>query len=137
MKAFFKSVKYFTLIIMVAFVAACNPDDDKDVDQREKFLGSWTCTETSSQNPNPINFSVSFSKNELTENEMSLNNFYHLGFEEKTTVIVNFSNVSIPEQVVCNLNVSGSGAYNNSKVNLVYYVNDGADIDTVNAVLNR
>lgn len=137
MKQFFKSVKLLAAVAAIAFVASCNPDDDKDVDQREKFLGSWTCTETSSQNPNPINFSVSISKNELTENEMYLNNFYHLGAEEKTTVVVNFSNISIPEQVVCNLNVSGSGAYNNSKVNMVYYVNDGADIDTVNAVLNR
>jgi len=135
-----KSFSKFSLVFLFSllfFITACDPDDDKDIDQRDKFLGAWNCTETSSQNPNPITFQVSISKDELTENEINLSNFYHLGFEEKTRILVNFSDLSIPQQLVCNLTVSGSGAYSQSKVNLIYYVNDGADIDTVNALLAK
>jgi len=136
-------MKYHTKISLIflfsllVLLIACDPDDDENIDQRDKYLGAWNCTETSSQNPNPITFQVSISKDELTENEIKLSNFYHLGFEEKTRIIVDFSDLSIPQQTVCNLTVTGSGAYTQNKVNLIYYVNDGADIDTVNALLAK
>lgn len=118
-------------------LAACNPDENENADQREKFIGTWNCTETSSQNPNPITFSVTITKDELTENEIMLANFYHLGEDQKSRLVVNYSQLSMPQQTVCNLNVSGTGAYTQDKVNMTYYVNDGADIDTVNALLAK
>ena len=133
------SNKFILLFLLVALfaIASCKPDENKDVDQRDKLIGTWSCTETSSKNHNPITFSIGITKNELTTNEISLSNFYLLGFDQKARSIVDYSNLSIPQQVVCNLNVHGSGAYAQSKINLVYYVNDNADIDTVNAVLSK
>ena len=130
-------IKLSFLIIALFAIASCKPDDNKDVDQRDKFIGSWNCTETSSKNHNSITFSVAISKNELTTNEIYLSNFYLLGSDQKARSTVDYSNLSIPQQVVCNLNVHGSGAYTQSKVNLLYYVNDNADIDTVNAILSK
>ena len=129
--------KLFFLFVAILAISSCNPDENAVVDQRDKFLGTWNCTETSSQNPTAITFSVSIAKNELTENEISLSNFYHLGFDQKSNIAVSYSDLSIPSQVVCNLNVNGSGAYTQSKINMIYYVNDGADIDTVNALLSK
>jgi len=133
------SFKFRLIFLFITLFAlnACKPDDNKDVDQRDKFVGTWNCTETSSKNHNSITFSVSIAKNELTTNEISLSNFYLLGFDQKARSIVDYSNLSIPQQVVCNLNIHGSGAYLQSKVNLIYYVNDNADIDTVNAILSK
>ncbi len=129
--------KVLFLLIALFAIASCKPDENKDVDQRDKFIGTWNCTETSSKNHNSITFSVVISKNELTTNEVSLANFYLLGADQKARSTVDYSNISIPQQVVCNLNVHGSGAYTQSKVNLLYYVNDNADIDTVNAILSK
>ena len=129
--------KLFFLLIALFAIASCKPDDNKDVDQRDKFAGTWNCAETSSKNHNTINFSVSISKNELTTNEISLTNFYDLGADQKARLTVDYSNLSIPQQVICNLNIHGSGAFTQSKINLLYYVNDNADIDTVNAVLSK
>lgn len=127
---------FFSILILFS-MAACNPDENEDIDQRDKFIGTWNCAETSTENSNTINFSVTISKDSLTENEIFMANFYLLGFDQKSRLIVNYSNLTFPQQVVCNKNVSGSGTYSNNKVNLTYYVNDNADIDTVNAVLSK
>jgi len=137
MRSSIKKLLFILVSVVVITLFSCNPDDDKDVDQRDKFIGAWTCTETSHKNPAPIDFSVHITKNELTTNEILLSNFYLLGNEEKITIRVDYSNLSIAQQTVCDMTVHGSGAYNQGKVNLVYYVNDGADIDTVNAVLSK
>jgi len=127
----------FLLGLFLLAMPSCKPDNNEDADQRDKFIGTWNCAETSSQNPNTINFSVSITKDDLTQNEILLDNFYHLGSDQKSRMIVDYSNVSMPQQTICNLNVNGSGAYTNSNISLVYYVNDGADIDTVNALLTK
>ena len=135
-KSFFKLGLFFLGLFLLT-IPSCKPDNNDVVDQRDKFIGTWNCAETSSQNPNVINFSVTVAKDELTENEILLDNFYHLGVDQKSRLLVDYSNLSMPQQTICNLNVNGSGAFTNSKVNLIYYVNDGADIDTVNALLSK
>jgi len=133
---FFKLFFLLAVFIIVSF-SQCIPEDDDSIDQRDKFLGNWNCTETASQNPNPITFTVNITKDELTENDIYISNFYHLGFDEKTKVLVNYNSLNVPSQVVCGMSINGSGTYSQNKINMLYYVNDGADIDTVNAVFSR
>jgi len=128
---------FFWLLPLLLFtMATCNPDEN-EVDPRDKFLGQWHCTETSTQNPTPITFTVDFTKDLLTTDEMYIANFYHLGFDEKAKVLVNFNNFEIPSQVVCNITFSGNGSFSQNKITMTYYANDGADIDTVNASFSR
>lgn len=129
------------LLLAAAYVlltmAQCNPDDGIDIDPRDKYIGDWSCTETSTQNPNPMTFNVNIVKEPLTENEIFVHNFYHLGFNEKALLLVNGTNLNIPVQTVCGLIFNGEGGFAQNKINLTYTVNDGADIDTVSAVLSR
>jgi len=130
-------LKFLLLFFVVVLITQCNPDDDELLDARDKFTGNWNCTETATQNPNPITFSINITKDELTENEVNIFNIYHLGMDEKARALVNVNNINIPSQIVCNMTIQGSGSYSQNKITILYYVNDGADIDTVNAVFNR
>lgn len=125
----------FTLISLT--MATCNPDDGEDVDTRDKYVGQWNCTETATQHPVPITFSVDITKDALTTDEIYISNFYHLGFDEKAKGLVNFNSLNLPTQTVCNITFFGDGTYSQNKVNMTYYANDGADIDTVTAVFSK
>jgi len=130
--------------ILVSFVGSCTPDEDGDngntyVDPRDKFTGSWKCTEMSRQFGSQT-YNVNISLNPQNSTEILIANIYHFGYDEKARAITSNNSATIPLQPICNNtnNIRGSGMFSgNNQINWTYYVDDGADIDTCNAVYTR
>jgi hypothetical protein len=134
-----KTIRYsliFATVISLFF--SCNPDDnntDPTADPRDKFVGSWLCNETSTQN-GPSSYNVSITLNSANSTQIYMNTFY--GSLKIYGVVANL-NVTVPSQTVSGFTVHGSGTMvnNNTKINWNYWADDGADIDTCTAVYSK
>jgi len=130
----------FIIGILLTLLYSCNSNDTNTTssDPRSNFTGNWTCVEASHLNGNS-SFTVTISLNPNNSSQILLANFYHLGTNQSVYGIVANTNVTVPQQTVNGIKVSGSGnlANNNTKINWNYFANDGADIDTCTAVYTK
>ena len=105
---------FLILASCVLILSACAKEDTApDVD---KYLGDWVCKE----NP-PSTFHINITKHG-NEDSLDVSNFNNLGAGFKALFIVSGNSVVIPNQDVSGFSVSGSGTYNNNKMNLSYKV---------------
>lgn len=129
---------YMLLAGLLAF-SACDEviEDDPSTDEREKFLGSWTTTETSTLYPNPITFTVTV-ENDDNSTQIRLYNIYQLGTNVYAYAIVTGSSFTMPEQSVNNMIIEGYGEMvNENTIELEYTVNDGSDLDQVTGEMKK
>lgn len=137
-----KTFRYLLLLSAItSFLISCDPDGTNppdDTDPRDKFVGSWSCSENSNQ-MGTSTFTVNISLNTGNSSQIHCANFYQLGTSQKVYAVVAGDNATIPSQSVSGVSVRGSGsiASNNTKINWNYYVDDGADIDTCTAVFTK
>ncbi len=128
---------FFTLVLAsLLIIPACIPDDDPiDDDPREKFLGVWTCTESTS-----VSYTVTISKDPSNSTQILMNNFHHLGVDEDVFALVAGKSLQIIQQTVCqgSMQISGDGIMEtDNRIRFQYYENDFADIDTIQAVFTK
>ena len=141
-KIIMKKIFPYTLILgaLISILYSCNPNDNNSTssDPRDNYTGNWNCSEVSHLNGSSA-FTVTISLNPNNSSQIYLANFYHLGTNQKVYGIVANTNVTIPQQTVNSIKISGSGTLtnNNTKINWNYYANDGADIDTCTAVYSK
>lgn len=134
----------FLFLLLTASTAlmywGCEPEEPNDpTDIIDQYTGTWISHETSTQFPDPITFSVEITKDPVSSNGVLISNFYHLGYaaSDRVKATVTRTTITIPVQTVCNMTINGTGTYSGNKINLLYYVNDGADIDEVTAVYSK
>ncbi len=140
-----KTIRYtFIIITLISIFFSCNPDDTNDnpqptEDPRDKFVGNWTCSETSSQNGQINPFYVTITLDPSNSSQILLANFYQIGTSQKVYGVVASSNATVPNQTVSGLSIRGSGniANNNTKINWNYIVDPGGDPDTCTAVFSK
>jgi hypothetical protein len=141
-----KTFKY--LIIVAAFMSlqtTCNNNDNPpdNTDPRDKFVGNWTCVETSTLNKKGTSsYTVAISLNTGNSSQIDLANFYGLGSAKTVYAVVAGDVATIPDQSISGttgFSAKGSGSITSSdtKINWDYYVNDGAEIDTCSAVFSK
>lgn len=135
-----KTFRYlFILASLTSLLVSCDPDDNPpdDTDPRDKFVGSWSCNENSSEN-GISTFTVTITLNTGNSTQIYLSNFYGLTSNKVYAVIAGYS-ATIPSQAVSNFTISGSGTMTstNTKIDWSYNVNDGADIDNCTAVFSK
>lgn len=126
-----------SLLLFALFLTpACVPDDDPiEDDPRDKYLGAWLCTESTS-----ISYTVSIAYDPSNSTQILINNFHHLGQDEDIFALVAGNSIQIIQQNVCQgtMQVSGDGILENSnRISFQYYVNDFADIDTIQAIYTK
>ncbi|MBK8845030.1 MAG: hypothetical protein IPO27_00165 [Bacteroidetes bacterium] len=132
---------FLYLAIVVAFFAVitgCTDtgnEPEPDVDERDVYLGAWTCAEKSKLYGNST-YNVSISKIGNLDS-IAVSNFYNLTNSYKVTMLISSNSVTIPLQSVSNTNISGFGLLSNNKINLTYYCVDGNDKDTVTATYSK
>jgi len=138
MKKIFRATIIVALLLSIFY--ACNPNDPNNnpqptADPRDKFVGSWSCTEISHLNGTST-FTVPISLNATNSSQILFGNFYQIG---QVYGVVAGNNVTVPSQSVSNCNIRGTGTItnNNTRINWNYNVNDGADTDTCTAVYNK
>ncbi|MFC2111129.1 hypothetical protein ACFLQ5_01615 [Bacteroidota bacterium] len=126
---------FFTIIIITTIMfSACDPDDEDPIlNTSDYYVGTWLAEETSTLYPDPITFTVEIKADAITEGQVFIYNFYHLGNADadKVTAITSSSSITISPQTVCNNVINGEGTLSGNKIMWSYYVNDGADIDHV------
>lgn len=126
----------FFILIILFLTPSCLPDEDPiEEDPRDKYLGAWLCTESTS-----ISYTVTVSKDPANSTQILLNNFHHLGTDEDVFTLVAGNSLQIITQNVCSgtMEVSGDAILETpSRISFQYYVNDFADIDTIQAIYSK
>lgn len=134
-------IKLSFLLISSTFFISCEGDDlGGDGDTRDVFEGQWTVSEDSKLLGNR-NYIIEIDLSAEYSSRINLFDFYKLGV--KDSIYGNVSSVlaeaiTIPNQYLKNNLIHGNGTLvNDNLINFTYYVDDGNDIDTVDAVFTR
>ena len=132
------------LMLLLLGMNSCNlweEEEEVEGDVRDRFLGSWTVTETSKL-LGTRNYKVTIEKDASFPARVNMYNLYALG-TDKDSVIANVSSVlvntiTIPNQTRNANYIGGQGEMvDEIKINFDFTVDDGNDIDTVTAVFVR
>jgi hypothetical protein len=132
MKSLLKYIA-FLLIIGLFTLSACDPNENVDPDQdvRASYLGTWNCQED-------FNYDVTVQLDASNTAQILIYNFHMQGGAERVYCIATSNNLTLPSQNICGKTVNGTGnLVNNNRFTMRYYVNDQADLDTVNAVYTK
>lgn len=123
------------LLLLAVLCYACEDDKDNVID---KLPGNWFCEESSSQY-GAASYTVEISRSTINDNEIIIDNFYHLGSGNKVSAIVEHSDLEIPEQTVMGFTFSGRGTVSDegSKISISYTADDNGGVDNVSAVFTR
>jgi hypothetical protein len=110
------------------------PETPGTSDPRAAFRGNWSVSENSTETgTSTYNLTISDSTN-----ASYVLIAYLWGTHTKIRATVNGNAMSIPAQIVEGNSFSGAGVLANaSRINITYWVNQGATIDTVTAVLTK
>ncbi|MCF8219488.1 MAG: hypothetical protein K9I29_05590 [Bacteroidales bacterium] len=133
MKTYTKILALIFVSVLVVFTSCEDTIDDEDptADDRDKFLGQWETTETSTLYPQPITFQMNIEKDDNSA-QIRLYNIYQLGTDMYAYALVTGNSFTIPQQSVNDMIIEGYGEMvTDNKIDLEYSVNDGADKDEV------
>ena len=123
------------LLFAALFLSSCKKEKTSTPSNTtsNSFAGKWNNYETSSVN-GPATYPVTIeAPNAAT---ILINSLY--GFQSKVGGTVVGSTFTIPSQVVDGNSISGSGTLANpAQINMIYYIDTGAYIDSVSAVLTK
>lgn len=130
----FQQITFFLLIAGFALLQSCNPDDDPTVlDLRDNYIGKWKVQESSK---GKLTYEVQITADSNNSNNVFIKNFYDFGI--KPYAVVTTSGINLPSQTFAKyIQVYGFGTYSSNKINWTYYVNNGADLDTIISVYTR
>lgn len=135
-----KKLLQLSMVTVLLIMASCTEDENiTGADIRDEFVGNWLVLE----NSNVLgvrSFEANIVKSNLASDEINISNFYKLG--ESDSVKANVSSVLsttfiIPIQLVSGHSINGTGALSGDEIEMVYYVDDGNEIDTISAVFTR
>lgn len=125
------------LAIVVLSLIGCTTDEDLNpTDDRDKYLGSWSCTE---QGATQSTFIVTITKSTSDSTKIFLANINSLGSSYKPAAVVNGNSLTIPVYNSGGYTVSGSGNYNSGSgtISLTYTINGGGNDENYTAVLSK
>ena len=128
------------LLFVISFFAltltSCEPED---LEARNKFIGKWLVEEASSlYDGSTMTFTVNIKASPDDPDEIIISNFYNMNVDAYAYITGN--NVTIPRQLICDdtIEVHGSGSYqSNGDIHMTYITDNGADEDTLTAVLTK
>lgn len=133
-----KRIKWLLFLLFVSFVSffsSCNPDEDilSDGDARDNYLGTWLVQESGK---GKLTYEVDIAADPDNSAQVLLSNFYNYGI--KPYALVTATTITLPSQSFSkSLQVYGSGTLSGSKITWTYYVNNGADLDTIHSVYTK
>ena len=130
--------KKFLPLILILFLAACAEEDDNTPgtsppqDPRNRFEGSWLCTESGSPTPFTITITLHGS-----EDSLYIDNFGNYGSTADALALASGNSLTIPGQniSVTSIFVQGSGVLNSQGNQIT--MNYIADSDTISATCTK
>ncbi len=122
-------------IVLSLVLVSCAPEEDPPpTDDRDKFVGSWTCPEQSSQN-GLSTFTIHINKSTTNSTQMDIENFYNAGFSNRAVVNVSGNSFSASNQpfagfTITTVSGNSTGA---STLTMNYIIQNGSVFDTCSA----
>lgn len=117
-------------------LSACAPDDDDIViDDRDKFIGTWTCNDNGSTSGTSTYTVVVERLGDV--DSVKIKNFYFLGNGNSVTGLVSSNNINLPQQTTDGIIISGSGSFSNNGFSINYKAIDGAVTDNGTAAYSK
>jgi hypothetical protein len=121
---------YIIGVMLVLTVTSCKEDEpDVVIDDRDAFVGTWN---VSDQTITKQNYQVYIYKDENNSDKIWMKNFH--GTSDTSYAYIEDKNITILAQTlsVSHLTTAGSGIMTGTtKIDFEYYVNDGAQQDTI------
>ena len=118
----------FLLIFLMLIAVACKKDTAGDGSAvRDDFLGLWQCDEYDQNQQLTGTFQVEIYAHATNLNNILIDNFNLLGQGYQAEASTNSTQVTILQQVISSVSVSGSGYIGNqlTTIELAYTVDDG------------
>lgn len=129
---------FAVLFIVASVFSSCEPvDPDGDNNERDKFIGSWTCTEASRKLPA---YAVEIAEDPLINENVTLQNFGLLGENAKPYGEVSGDYLTVPSQYTLDNSweVEGDGVMvTNNSIDWNYELNDGSTLYQITAVYTK
>lgn len=123
-------------LFLTLMISSCAKDDDTGPaapgSDRDKFLGTWLCSETLLNGPTTV-FTIKI-ESQGSEDTIRITNFNNLGTPYAAYALVSGSSMVIPAQQITQVDIAGSGLYNNQGKIIMNYT---ADADTLSAVCTK
>ena len=121
----------FLLFLFISLfpLISCDPNaGDPSSDARDKYIGTWTV-----QEKKKITYQVQITADPSNSAQVLIGNFYN--FNIQPFAIATSGTLTIPTQNFSTqgIKVWGVGTYTSKKLTWVYYVNDGANQDTIHS----
>ena len=126
-------------IVLSIMLSSCAQEEDPPpTDDRDKFVGSWTCPEQSTQN-GPSTFTIHINKSTSNTSQILIENFYAAGFSNSATANVSGSSFSASGQpytsfTITSLSGTSTGA---STLTMNYIIQNGSIYDTCSAACTK
>ena len=123
---------FLALIGGLLLLQSCASDDNADPNipgsDRDKYLGNWLCTETYAGQA-PTTFTITIQKKGDVDSVL-VYNFNNIGAPFYAIWLISGNSITIPNQSIESIQVSGTGFYDNNKLTLSY-TSDGASVSAV------
>ncbi len=107
---------------LIFFLSSCTDDNSADPNipgsDRDKFTGDWLCKETIPGVPTST-FTITIQKHG-SDDTLYVYNFNNIGSPLYAIWLVSGNSVTIPNQTISQIDVGGSGFFNNDEINLNY-----------------
>lgn len=134
---------YYIIFLLSVIVTSCVPEDNENptpLDERDNFIGAWSCSENSSINGKST-FTVDIKKSNTEKSQVILENFYNYGFNKTAVATISGNKITIPNQTFSGSNtLSGSGTISSDGKRIEsfnYVVNDGSSDDNCTSKLTK
>jgi hypothetical protein len=135
-----KSLKFLPRFsfVLVLFFASCAEEEEilPDADPRDKFVGTWTVSETINQVNVPGYTSVVILDTANTS-RILISNPNNLGSSLSLKAIVAGNSLSIDLQNISGIPIQGSGTYSNNSFVLNYTIDEGDGTIPVKSTYTR
>ena len=105
-------------------ISSCAKEDDENTgDARDKFVGSWKCTETENSNP-PVTSTFTITISKSSGSSVNIGNINNLGSSVQASALVSGNVMTINTQTIDNFSVSGTGNYSDNRIEMSYKVDN-------------
>jgi hypothetical protein len=132
---------FLALLVGSMIFTSCEEDlnDEESGDVRDRFVGTWSVTET--ENNQTRNYDVTISKSDFNSARINIFNFYKLGESDSafaSVSTVSSNTITIPNQTLNFHGISGTGVLqDDNTIDFNYTVDDGNGAVDVSASFSR
>ncbi len=132
------TICYAVIAAVIILISACAKDKKTPApltDTRNQYIGTWRCYEKSTLGSTFI--PITISKDTINQVYIRIYNFRNLGPTIFANAIIDYTNISIPQQQITgaggSYTIQGSGQFLSNQLNLTYTSSDGVDVTNYTA----